>query len=173
MSLRVVPARPLDALDCLALRRDVLAEGEWFITEPDELTTTVDDEEARIRASQGGGHLYLVARRPGARVVGLLTVHTGPLRRMAHAGKLEVMVARAHRGHGVGRALVQAACDWADAHDRVEKLGLTVFAGNARAQGLYRSMGFVEEGRRPREYKLADGSYRDDVLMYRFCPPVG
>jgi RimJ/RimL family protein N-acetyltransferase len=165
----VVPARARDALDCLALRRDVLAEGEWFITEADELTTTVDDEEARIRAAQGAGHLYLVARLERVRVAGLLTVHTGPLRRMAHAGKLEIMVGAPYRGQGIGRALLRAACDWADASEQVEKLGLTVFAGNERAQALYRSLGFAQEGRRIAEYKLADGSYRDDVLMGRRC----
>ena len=166
-----MPARAMDALDCLALRREVLAEGDWFITEADELTTTVDDEEARIRAALGGRNLYLVARQPGVRVAGLLTVNVGPLRRMQHAGKLEIMVGAAHRGQGIGRALLRGACAWGDAHDVVEKLGLMVFGGNERAQALYRSEGFAEEGRRVREYKLADGSYRDDVLMYRFCPP--
>jgi len=169
---KVVSAGRLDALRCLALRRDVLAEERWFITRADELTTTVDEEERRILAARDDPRsLYLVARLPGSRVAGLLTATAGPLRRMHHAAKLEVMVAREHRGAGVGRALLKACCRWADEHDTVEKLGLTVFADNERARALYAQFGFREEGRRPREYRMADGTYRDDVLLHRFCPP--
>jgi RimJ/RimL family protein N-acetyltransferase len=46
--------------------------------------------------------------------------------------------------------------------------GLAVFATNARAIGLYRKLGFVEEGRRPREVKFGADQYVDDILMYRF-----
>jgi RimJ/RimL family protein N-acetyltransferase len=42
-----------------------------------------------------------------------------------------------------------------------------VFAHNARAVALYRKFGFEEEGRRLREYRFADGSWRDDILMAR------
>ena len=42
-----------------------------------------------------------------------------------------------------------------------------MFADNTRAVELYRRLGFEEEGRRVREYKLADGTYRDDLLLYR------
>lgn len=170
--MKIARAGRLDALRCLALRREVLAEERWFITRRDELTTTVDAEEQRILAARDrDAHLYLVARLPGARVAGLLTASTGPLARLAHVAKIEVMVGAAHRGQGVGAALMDACCQWADAHQTVTKLGLNVFADNDAAQALYRRCGFREEGRRPREYRMADGSYRDDVLMYRFCPP--
>jgi len=170
--VKVVPAGRLDALRCLALRRDVIGEGRWFITTSAELTTNVDEEERRILAAREDPRsLYLVARRPGARVAGLLTASVGPLARMAHAAKLEVMVASAQRGHGVGSALLSACCRWADDHEEITKLGLTVFADNERALALYARHGFREEGRREREYRLADGSFRDDVLLYRFCPP--
>jgi GNAT superfamily N-acetyltransferase len=45
------------------------------------------------------------------------------------------------RGHGVGRALITAACDWAFAvgHKRV---GLIVDFENPRAESLYNSLGF-------------------------------
>ena len=35
----------------------------------------------------------------------------------------------------------------------------------AHMQNLEKKFGFQEEGRRIREYRLADGSYRDDILM--------
>ncbi len=169
--LRIQPARRSDALTCVALRRKVLAEREWFITLPEEFLGTADDEEERIRAHQGEHGLYLVARCDASPVVGLVTALTGALRRVRHAAKLEIMVDPTFRGQGVGPALLEACCGWADESPNIRKLGLTVFATNHRAIALYRSFGFVEEGRRVAEYQMEDGSTRDDLLMYRLCPP--
>ena len=47
----------------------------------------------------------------------------------------------------------------------LEKLSLAVYAHNLPALSLYRALGFQEEGRRVGEYRFADGSLRDDVLM--------
>lgn len=165
-----------DALDALALRRRVLEEGGGFITLPSELTTTVGYEEGLIGACTGSTGVYLVARvredadtpGPSMRVAGFLVARVGSLTRMRHAAKLEVMVDRAHRGRGLGRRLMEACIAWAEGEAGVEKLSLNVFADNDAAIALYRRLGFVEEGRRPREYKDPDGHYRDDVLMYRF-----
>ena len=87
---------------------------------------------------------------------------------MRHTGKLEIMIDRHARGHGIGRVLMEACMQWAKFNPSIEKLGLSVFTTNARAIHLYEEMGFKEEGRRAREYKMRDGSYRDDVLMYCF-----
>ena len=64
---------------------------------------------------------------------------------------------------------VELCSVWAEAHPVIEKLCLAVFATNEPAIGLYRKLGFVEEGRRPREVKLAPNQYVDDICMYRFA----
>jgi RimJ/RimL family protein N-acetyltransferase len=63
--------------------------------------------------------------------------------------------------------LLQTLIDWAEANPLIEKIGLAVFANNEAAIRLYRKLGFMEEGRRPREMKLGPGQYVDDVLMCR------
>lgn len=166
------PAGVSDAPGILALRRAVLAEGTWFITRADEVRGGIDAEIRRLRdLERSGNSLCTVAHHEG-RVVGLLVCTGGVLARMRHTAKLEVMVAEAQRGQGLGRALLAAACEWLDGHAEVEKLGLSVFADNERALALYRRLGFVEEGRRPREYRFEDGTYRGDVLMYRDRAPT-
>ena len=49
------------------------------------------------------------------------------------------------------------------------RVELVVHADNERAQALYRSMGFVEEGRH-RAYALKNGRYVDAVAMARLHP---
>lgn len=167
-SLDIRPARTTDAAAILRLHRAVLNERRFFITEPEEFRETVDDKIRQVRDfDRSANSLFLVARK-GPNLVGFLTIRGGPLNRMRHTGKLEIMVAKDARGQGVGRNLIEAALRWAIAHEDVRKLGLAVFADNQRALDLYRSYGFREEGRRPQEYRLEDGRYVDDVLLYRF-----
>lgn len=163
----VEEARVEDARDLFALHLEVLAEGRYFITEPHEFTGSVEQKArliAEIRAS--GNSLFLVARNRG-RVIGFVTLTGGVLRRMRHTAKLEIMVHPSARGLGAGTSLMGTAVDWAVANPVLTKIGLAVFADNERAIALYRTFGFVDEGRRVREYRMTDGTYRDDLLMYR------
>ena len=72
------------------------------------------------------------------------------------------------RGRGVGEAVLRALLDWATKNPRIEKVSLAVLADKANAIALYRKLGFVEEGRRVPEIKVAKGKYVDDLLMYRW-----
>ena len=161
-------ARESDADVVLELHRGVLAEREYFITEPHEFSSSVEQKAAMIRDFRRSPNCAFLVARVHGDLLGFLTVQGGALRRMRHAGKLEIMVARAARGKGVGRALMEACVDWAEKNALLRKLGLNVFADNERAIALYQAFGFEIEGRREREYRMDDGSYRDDVLMYRF-----
>lgn len=164
----VEAARTEDASALVKLHREVLAERDWFITLPAEYLGGIDQKIRLIRDfSRSSNSVFLVARVEG-RLAGMLTVQGGVLERMRHTGKLEIMVAADARGRGIGKALMAACVDWAASNPQIEKLGLSVFATNDRAIAMYRAFGFVEEGRRVREYKLEDGTYRDDLLMYRF-----
>lgn len=165
---RVVTAGARDDLAILNLYRDVFAEERWFITTGPEFCLDLLQMQARIdahRACSSSG--VWVARGARGAVRGVLFATGGRLQRMRHTSKVEIMVARASRGCGVGRALLSHCVAWAEGSPVVEKLGLAVFADNEAAIGLYQRCGFVEEGRRVREYRMEDGSYRDDVLMYR------
>jgi ribosomal protein S18 acetylase RimI-like enzyme len=50
----------------------------------------------------------------------------------------------------------------------IEKVCCEVFSTNAPAIGFYRSLGFAEEGRCPKAYRLSESKYVDGVLMYKF-----
>jgi ribosomal protein S18 acetylase RimI-like enzyme len=164
-ALSIREARTRDALELLTLRREVLAEGRWFIgTSVDQ---TIEQEIQLIARMQGDPCWTVLVAREGGRIRGMVSLRPPPFQRTQHVAKLEVMVEKRSRGMGLGRDLLESALTWAE-EAPIEKIGLAVFADNERALGLYRSLGFEEEGRRKREYRMEDGTYRDDVLLYRF-----
>ena len=79
-------------------------------------------------------------------------------------GEIGMAVARDWRGRGVGTALIEAAVEWARERG-LHKLSLSVFAHNEAAIGLYRKVGFVEEGRRVKQYRRTSGELWDAIEM--------
>jgi len=61
------------------------------------------------------------------------------------------------RGPGLGRQLVAAALEFARSRAGVEIVQLTVTRGNASAEALYRSCGFVEFGVEPLAAAVGSG----------------
>ncbi len=116
-----------------------------------------------------GRSCKLVAVAAGT-IVGAAGLHpAGTSLRRAHARGLGIALAAEWQGRGVGRRLMSRLLDWADNWAGVLRVELTVHADNERAIALYRSMGFVEEGRH-RAYALKNGRYVDAFFMARLHP---
>ena len=65
---------------------------------------------------------------------------------------------------GVESALMTAALRWAEEFG-LEKVTLEVYPHNEVAIALYRKFGFVEEGRRVKHYRRANGGLWDSIVM--------
>ena len=113
--------------------------------------------------------LSLVAERHGE-VVGTAGLHpVGPALRRRHAMMLGISVAKEAQNQGVGTALMQAICDYADRWAQVLRLELQVYADNAAAIALYRKFGFEIEGTH-KAHAMRDGRYVDSLSMARLHP---
>jgi putative acetyltransferase len=126
---------------------------------------------ARIADSlaPGKSDLSLVAEKDG-RIVGSAGMHpAGPAQRRRHAVMIGISVLTEAQRQGVGTALMQALCDYADRWLGALRIELTVYVDNAAAIALYRKFGFETEGRH-RGYALRDGRYVDAFSMARLHP---
>ena len=139
--------------------------------QPDEFPSTEEQERQWIQEHlDHPGKLALVAEVAGA-IVGSLSFENGPFHRTSHCGVFGVSVRKDWRGKGIGTAMLKTLLEWAEASPLIEKVGLSVFSTNTDAIRLYTRLGFVEEGRRPKQIKLGPGQYVDEVLMGRFVKP--
>jgi RimJ/RimL family protein N-acetyltransferase len=148
--------------------RALLEDGAGQVGLPEELALTVEQERDWIQAHLDRPAWIALVAEVDSELAGLVNFENGPRRRIAHRGMLGIGVQRAFRGLGVGCALMEGLVGWAEGVPELEKLCLAVRADNAPAIALYRAFGFVEEGRRVREIRLAAGEYVDDLLMARF-----
>jgi RimJ/RimL family protein N-acetyltransferase len=164
-------AQPDDAAGLLAYIRSVAAETTFFILQAVEFNFTDEQEQQWIRDHlDDPGKLAIAAEIDGT-IVGFLSFENGPHKRIRHRGTFGISVQKEWRGKGIATALLQSLIEWAVANPLIEKIGLAVFGNNENAIRLYRNLGFVEEGRRPRELKIGPDCYADDILMYRFVMP--
>ena len=94
-------------------------------------------------------------------------------RRKVYAGVAEVSVyvGAAHRGRGVGRALLAALVAAAEACG-IWTLQASIFAENEASLRLHAACGFRTVGRRERIAQL-DGVWRDTLLLERRSRAVG
>jgi ribosomal protein S18 acetylase RimI-like enzyme len=158
-----------DALATVALLREIAAEDRWLVTHPDEAAVTLEQRRRDIEhATSADNALFLVARSDGRRILGQLQVVGGAWSRERHVGRVELLVAPSARRRGIGRALLEEGMARAKGGGVLKKLSVAVFADNSPALGLFRSVGFQDEGRRIAQYRERDGRLRGDLLLARF-----
>jgi L-phenylalanine/L-methionine N-acetyltransferase len=105
----------------------------------------------------------------GGRVVGSAGLHPATPLRRRHAATIGISVVPEAQGRGVGSALMQAMCDYADGWAQILRIELTVFTDNERAIALYRRFGFRVEGTQ-RGYAMRNGEFADVQCMARLHP---
>ncbi|MGQ3284480.1 GNAT family N-acetyltransferase [Bosea sp. (in: a-proteobacteria)] len=155
--------RPDDAGAYRTLRLQALRDH------PEAFGASHEDEAARsldmtTRRLDGGPLNCVFGAFAGENLIGtagFIVPDRSPKSR--HKGLLVgVHVAPAHRGHGLGRALVKAVIDHARAH--VVLLQAAAGVANAPALRLYESLGFRHYGREDKALRV-DGVFIDEALI--------
>jgi RimJ/RimL family protein N-acetyltransferase len=149
----VRPARRNEARRLAELLVEIAEERDSIASEP-----PIDlNERARAFAASIDGTIVAVA---DDELIGSL--HIEPSR--FGVGEIGMGIGGPWRGRGVGSLLMNAAIEKARA-DGLHKLSLEVFPHNSAAIALYRKFGFVEEGRRLKHYRRANGELWDALVM--------
>jgi RimJ/RimL family protein N-acetyltransferase len=141
-----------------ALHSAVAAEGLWLGSEAPVEWTPERIESWRCTADDESLGAWFLAEEADA--IGYLAL----TRSRGGPADFAMAVVAAHRGRGVGGALLDASVAWCRERS-VAKLACQVWPHNGGAIALYRSRGFAVEGRLRRNWRRRNGELWDAVVM--------
>ena len=84
-----------------------------------------------------------------------------------HRSSLGISIKQKACDSGLGTAMIDAALCQAK-ENGFAQVELGVFEDNPRARHVYEKLGFQEQGRTLRAFRLKDGTYRDEIQMVKF-----
>lgn len=155
-------ARPLtreDAPRLHALRREALsADPTAFGASPEDCPLReLAEVEAHLTSPDRAVFAIADPDQP-ERLVAMAGIIRETRKKQRHRSSIwGVYVSPEHRGRGLGRAVVEACVNHAQAWIGIESVVLSVSAQGAAARALYESLGFVVWGTEPDSHRI-DGS---------------
>lgn len=152
-----------DAAAFLDLCRQLDRETTFMMLEPDERTTTLEEQRAELERVVAAENQTLIVAEIGERLVGYVGAYGSLYRRERATAYIVAGVLQAQTGRGIGRRLFEELERWARAH-AVHRLELTVQTRNVAAVRLYTKLGFQIEGTRRQPLRV-DEDYIDEHYM--------
>ncbi len=154
------PMRPEDADAVLAFAQDLPPHDLLFL--PRDITQS-KVMTAWVRALEKGDMATLLALDE-ARVVGCAAIFRDPHSWSPHIGELRVVTSAALRGHGLGRAMIQA-CLAIMLQGGIEKVVAQMTIDQEGAIAVFESLGFRSEGLLHNHVQDRDGRRHDIVIL--------
>ena len=160
-------AQVSDAADLIDYLKVTTGETPYLIREPEEVTLTIEQEEAFIQSRiEDERELLLVAIADGKHVGNCSLMRVGRFGRYKHRCEVAIALYREYWGRGIGRIMLETVLDVAKDLG-YEQAELEVIAGNESAIALYEKLGFQQYGTFPDNMKYKDGSYVDAYWMMK------
>ncbi|MEM7537945.1 MAG: N-acetyltransferase [Chloroflexota bacterium] len=166
-TLSIRRAQPTDATKIIDGIQLVCEEGGAFFTT--QFVPTPQWEAVLYRPQTVPDHTLLVAEINGI-FCGSVNILPGPKDTLfPHVANLGIFVLPSYRNRGIGHQLMKKAIACAKKTGKIEKISLEVFETNTIAIHLYKSFGFVHEGRKQRQIYWQN-NYIDMLYMAYFLP---
>ena len=162
----------LDKESIVDLYRTVAQVSQGIARMEDEITEQYVDSLFATIETHG---LMLVAIGPTNQLIAEIHASKYGLRIFDHIlTGLTIAVHPDYQGKGIGKTLFQAFLDEVQqTFPEVGRVELESRASNQKSIGLYRSLGFVQEGCMKNKTRNKDGSFEDSLLMAWTKPGFG
>lgn len=157
-----------DAEKMLDYLRAVSTDTDFLMRcEKDPHYPSVDDEKTWIEKHISSEDDILINCVINGAIVGNCNINFGKSYRTSHIGTIGIAVRKEYWGLGIGTVMFTELEKVARAKDGVLQMELTCFADNARAQALYKKMGFKVDYVRHDALRRADGALTDEYGMIK------
>lgn len=167
--MTVRPATPADHTSLLALHRAVAEDPNGIARMPDEITEAYIASLLAISPPHG---LQQVLETETSELIGEIHASKYGLRIFEHIlTNLTIVVHPNWQGKGVGKQLFSRFLDEVrQQFPEIRRVELEARASNEASLGLYRSLGFVQEGIYQNKTRNRDGSFVDSIPMAYAVP---
>ena len=161
------PTSPDVAEEMIGYLKKTSAETPWLLRNPVEVSYTPEGEkEILARLLEDPSSAMMVAVVDG-KVAGNCSINSiGDKRKIRHRCSMAIALYREYWNLGIGTAMIGYLAELAK-QIGYRQMDLEVVDGNTQARALYRKCGFTESGRRHHALRFDDGSFHDEILMYR------
>lgn len=160
-------AEEKDAEALIDYMKITAAETPFLLREPDEISLTIEQEQAFIKAKKDSeNELLLIAETGGRHIGNASLMSAGGFKRYHHRCEIAIALYQEYCGLGIGKAMLEMVLDIAKKAG-YEQAELEVIANNKPAIALYEKLGFQKYGTFPDNMKYADGSYVDAYWMMK------
>jgi len=117
-----------DAEAVLDVQNSVISEGEYFIAVSEEFNKTPEQQRDWIRRLLENERETIIVAEINGEVIGWIGFQSENRKRMSHKGSFGMMIRKNYRGKGIGKELIKALLEWAEANPFIEKVSLGVFS---------------------------------------------
>ncbi len=156
--------RKEDAAALLDYLRKTAEETDFVLRYPDEVTMTLEQEEAFIERINQSANSYMIICLVDGKHAGNCSLQFHDKRKVRHRGEVAIALVKKFWGMGIGAFMFEEMLQLAREYG-ASQLELGMVDGNERGLALYRKMGFREYGRLPNAFHQKDGTMRDEILM--------
>lgn len=156
--------QPADAEKMLEFLRETSRESDFLLRYPEENTMGISEEVQFLEGICQSDNKIMLACVIDGSVAGNLSLRGNDYRKLRHRAELALAVRKNYWRLGIGRTMLTEAIGLAR-NLGLKYLELDYIDGNARAKGLYESLGFQEIARIPQAYCQPDGTFADAILM--------
>ena len=156
--------QPADAEKMLEFLRETSRESDFLLRYPEENIMGISEEVQFLEGICQSDNKIMLACVIDGSVAGNLSLRGNDYRKLRHRAELALAVRKNYWHLGIGRAMLTEAVGLAR-NLGLKYMELDYIDGNARAKGLYESLGFQEIARIPQAYCQPDGTFADAILM--------
>lgn len=140
-------------------------QTDFLLSYPDENCFTVEQEEEFLTKKSSSEKEILICAVVDGKIVGTAGINAvGEQEKLKHRAEFGISIEKDYWGMGIGRAMTKACIECAK-EAGYSQLELGVIADNMSAVSLYKSVGFVEYGRNPREFCSRYTGWQEVILM--------
>lgn len=169
-TLIIESAKLTDAAALIELTKTIDSETEFLMRDSGEFKIDMKNEEILINSKRNSESELLLVARVNDKLVGTLRFSSNRYNRYKHKGQYVLSVLKDYWNQGIGTRMIEVMLAWADDYGFL-KIKLEVDANNIRAIGLYKKMGFEEEGILRMDKYIGNGTYIDSIAMGRLHYP--